>query len=206
MISIYRKDLPLKSMMTFFECKIDNPKMDKQIKKIIDKQGDRQQHKSNVKADMTEWRMQDKEGFRDLAEIIKAVAIKGSKERYNRDIDPEIIDMWGMKYKSNEHAVQHDHWPALWSFAYYLNAPKGAPGLYFKEMGDQGGIRNLEPGLLLMFPGYIRHEVKSTKFKGSRYVVSANVSEAKRNKPTQNAKLENLQKVIKLANYENLKV
>ena len=111
-----------------------------------------------------------------------------------------------MKYKSNEHAVQHDHWPALWSFAYYLNAPKGAPGLYFKEMGDQGGIRNLEPGLLLMFPGYIRHEVKSTKFKGSRYVVSANVSEAKQNKPTQNAKLENLQKVIKLANYENLKV
>ena len=57
-----------------------------------------------------------------------------------------------------------------------------------------------------MIPVYIRHEVKSTKFKCSRYVVSANVSEAKQNKPTENAKLVNFQKVIKLANFDNLKV
>ena len=31
--------------------------MDKEIKKIIDKQGDRQNHKTNVKAQMTEWKM-----------------------------------------------------------------------------------------------------------------------------------------------------
>ena len=205
MISIYRKDLPLKSMMTFFECKIDNPKMDKQIKKIIDKQGDRQQHKSNVKADMTEWRMQDNIGFRDLAEIIKLVAIKGSKERYNRDIDPEIIDMWGMKYKSMETAITHDHWPAIWSCAYYVNAPKGAPGLFFPEMGEQGGERQLEQGLLIMFPGHTKHAVRPMKFKGSRYVVSANVNDMKE-ETTQQLKKEDLKTVIKLNNYDNLKV
>ena len=85
--------------------------------------------------------------------------------------------MWGMRYKSGEQAIMHDHWPALWSFAYYLNAPEGAPGLFFKEMGAQGGMRKLEPGLLIMFPGYVQHGVQPQKFKGYRYVVSANVSE-----------------------------
>ena len=83
--------------------------------------------------------------------------------------------MWGMRYKSGEQAIMHDHWPSIWSFVYYLNAPEGAPGLFFKEMGAQGGRRKLEPGLLIMFPGHTLHGVKPEKFKGYRYVVSANV-------------------------------
>ena len=50
-------------------------------------------------------------------------------------------------------------------------------GLFFREMGPQGGIRKLEPGLLIMFPGYIQHGVQPQEFKGYRYVVSANLSE-----------------------------
>ena len=49
-----RKDLPLQSTMTFFETHVKDKKMDDQIKKHIDK-GDKINHKSNVKADMTEW-------------------------------------------------------------------------------------------------------------------------------------------------------
>ena len=162
--------------MSFFETKIDDKKMDKQIIKHIDK-GDKINHKSNVKADMTEWTMQSETGFKKLAEIILDMAVKGSKERYNRIIKPVISEMWGMRYKSGEQAIMHDHWPALWSFAYYLNAPEGAPGLFFKEMGPQGGMRKLESGLLIMFPGYVQHGVQPQEFKGYRYVVSANVSE-----------------------------
>ena len=171
-----RKDLPLQSTMTFFETHIKDKSMDNAIKKHINK-GDKINHKSNVKADMTEWTMQSETGFKKLAEIILDMAAKGSKERYNRPIKPVISDMWGMRYKSGEQAILHDHWPALWSFAYYLNAPEGAPGLFFKEMGAQGGMRKLEPGLLIMFPGYVQHGVQPQEFKGYRYVVSANVSE-----------------------------
>ena len=171
-----RKDLPLQSTMTFFETHVKDKKMDDQIKKHIDK-GDKINHKSNVKADMTEWIMQHKTGFKDLAKVILEMSVEGSKLRYNRKINPYITNMWGMRYKSGEQAIMHDHWPALWSFVYYLNAPEGAPGLFFKEMGAQGGMRKLESGLLMMFPGYILHGVQPQNFKGYRYVVSANVSE-----------------------------
>ena len=206
MFHIQRKDMPLKGWITTFETKINDPKMDKEIKKLIDGQGDRQNHKTNVKAQMTEWVMQNQPGFKKLAEIIKQMAIQGSLQLFNRKINPRISDMWGMKYKSNDHTVPHDHWPALWSFAYYLNAPKDAPGLFFPEMGEQGGERTLEPGLLLMFQGDIKHAVRQVKFKGYRYVVSANVSDKETILSSKKSKQIDLKSIIKLDNYENLKI
>ena len=172
--------MPLKGMITTYEIKINDPKMDKQIKKIIDKQGDRQGHKTNVKAQMTEWNLELEPGFKQLANIAVNLAKKASYDKHMTDIDLKISNLWGMKYKSEETAIPHDHWPAAWSFAYYLNAPKGAPGLFFPDMGEQGGERKIEPGLLIMFEGYIRHAVRQAKFKGDRYVVSGNLHEIKR--------------------------
>ena len=177
MIEIQRKDLPLKGFLTTFECKLDNPEMDKQIKKVIDKQGDRQNHKTNVKAQMTEWKMWNEPGFKELSKIAIQVAQKISVGKYNREVNLFLTNLWGMKYKSEEVAIQHDHWPAVWSFAYYLNAPKGAPGLFFPEAGEQGAERKLEPGLLVMFEGNVKHAVRPAKFKGYRYVVSGNLHE-----------------------------
>ena len=48
MFNIQRKDMPLKGLLTTYEIRIDDPIMDKEIKKVIDKQGDRQNHKTNV--------------------------------------------------------------------------------------------------------------------------------------------------------------
>ncbi len=49
-MQIVRKDMPLKGWIITYETMIKDPKMDKQIKKIIDGQGDRQNNKSNVQA------------------------------------------------------------------------------------------------------------------------------------------------------------
>ncbi len=198
--------MPLKGWIVTYETMIKDPKMDKQIKKIIDGQGDRQNNKSNVQAQMTEWVMQDEPGFKKLADIVKTMAIECSLKQYNRRIIPEISDMWGMKYKSNDYTFTHDHWPALWSFAYYLNAPKNAPGLFFPQMGEQGGERKLEPGLLIMFPGHIQHAVRKVIYRGYRYVVSANVYDKAYHGAPKKLKQDDLKKVIKLDNYENLKV
>ena len=205
-MQIQRKDMPLKGWITTYETTIKDPKMDRQIKKLIDGQGDRQNNKSNVQAQMTEWIMQEEPGFKKLADIIKTMAIECSLKQYNRRIIPEISDMWGMKYKSNDYTFTHDHWPALWSFAYYLNAPKGAPGLFFPHMGEQGGERQLEPGLLVMFPGHIQHGVRKVIFKGYRYVVSANIYDKAFHGASRKVKQDDLKKVIKLDNYEDLKV
>ena len=177
MIQIQRKDLPLKGFITTFESKLNEPEMDKQIKKIIDKYGDRQNHKTNVKAQMTEWKMWHEQGFKKLADIVLDISKKISVAKYNTSINPMLDNLWGMKYKSEETAISHDHWPSIWSFAYYLNAPKNAPGLFFPDMGEQGGERKIEPGLLIFFEGHIKHAVRPAKFKGYRYVVSGNIKE-----------------------------
>ena len=83
------------------------------------------------------------------------------------------------KYKSGEIAIEHDHWPCAWSGVYYLKGPKDSPGLFFPEMGEQGGERKLEKGLMIFFQGHIKHSVRPSKFKGSRYCVSGNISEKK---------------------------
>ena len=76
MIEIKRKDLPLKGFITTFECILNEPKINKDIKKIIDKYGDRQNHKTNVKAQMTEWKMWHEPGFKQLANIILDISRK----------------------------------------------------------------------------------------------------------------------------------
>ena len=177
MIEIKRKDLPLKGFLTTFECILQEPEMNKQLKKVIDTYGDRQNHKTNVKAQMTEWKMWHEPGFKKLANIVLEISRKISVEKYNRSIIPKLDNLWGMKYKSEDVAITHDHWPSIWSFAYYINAPKGAPGLFFPEMGDQGGERNIEPGLLVFFEAHIKHAVRPAKFKGYRYVVSGNIKD-----------------------------
>ena len=160
-----------------FECKLDNPEMNKQIKKVIDKQGDRQNHKTNVKAQMTECKMWNEPGFKELSMIAIQIAQKISLEKYNLKVNLFLNELWGMKYKSEEVALQHDHWPAVWSFVYYLNAPEDAPGLFFPEAEEQGVERKLEEGLLVMFEGNVKHAVRPAKFEGYRYVGSGNLNE-----------------------------
>ena len=174
MLQIKRKELPLNSVLTTFEVIINDEKMNKDIIKIIDKQGDRQNRKTNVKAQMTEWRMWKEPGFNKLSKIILELSLQASEQKYNRKIIPVITNMWGMKYKSEEIAVTHDHWPSLWSCAYYINPPKEAPGLFFPEANAE---RKLQNGLLVMFEGHVKHGVRPSKYKGYRYVVSANIHE-----------------------------
>jgi len=168
---IQRKDLPLKSFLTTFETKLNDPKMDKDIIKVINKQGDRQNHKSNVKAQMTEWRMWDEPGFDKLKNIICEMSIQISQQQYNRKITPMLTDMWGMKYKSEEYAKSHDHWPALWSMSYYINPPVDGPDIIFTNTNY-----SLKPvhGMMCIFPAYVEHGVEKKQFEGYRYVVSAN--------------------------------
>ena len=180
MIQFTRKDLPLKSMITIYEYRLNEPKMDKEIIKQIDKMGDTQQQRTNVKAQMTDWVMWDKPGFKDLANIVLRMVPDITRDKYNRkEFRPEIKDMWGMKYRDKQIAIEHDHWPCAWSGVYYVKGPKDAPGLYFPEMGDQGGERQFEPGLLMFFPGHTRHAVRRKDFKGNRYVVAFNLYEHK---------------------------
>jgi len=176
MYEIIQKTLPMQSMMINYEVMIDNEKMNKKIIDQIDKSGDRQKRESNVKADMTDWDMRKKPGFKELIKITDKVVVDVQKKHFNVNTKLILDDVWGTKYKSNEETIEHDHYPAAWSFVYYPNATKGAPGLTFREANVE---RTIVKGLLMFFLGNVRHSVQKKEYEGYRYCVAGNYKDLK---------------------------
>src|SRR5262245_42403770 len=124
MFQIKTRELSLTTTTATFEVKIDDEKMNKRIVKIIDKLGDQQNHRTNDKTQTTDWKLMEQPGFKQLAEIIVNTAARASEHRYNHRINAVITEMWGLKYKSEEVALPHDHYPSTWSCVYYINPPE----------------------------------------------------------------------------------
>ena len=106
---IQRKDLPLKSFLTTFESKLNDPKMDKDIIKVINKQGDRQNHKYNVKAQMTEWRMWDEPGFNKLKNITDSTYITfkdNSKLKIDNETASVILNVYENLNDENKNKLE----------------------------------------------------------------------------------------------------
>ena len=174
---MYRLELveskkPVDLRLKYYTSFIQDKDIKENIIKAIEFQGDRQNHKTNVKAQMTDWRMQDQKGFKELDNIIIPMLEKISETQYSlNDIQYRCSDMWGMKYSSEDIAIYHDHFPATWSIAYYINPPENSPGLIFTDYNEEVKLKD---GLIVIFPGTTIHSVPKKKFKGNRYVVSAN--------------------------------
>jgi len=144
----------------------------------IDLVGDIQYHKTNVKAQMTEWDVFHDENFVKIGENALKFSRDISKQIWSVQINPLLTNIWGMKYKSNEYAIPHDHFPSLFSFAYYINPPENST-LSFPELNRE--LKN-ENKMLVIFPGHMLHEVKPKEFTGHRYVVSGNIENKNKDK------------------------
>ena len=143
--------------------------MNKNIIETIDKEVGKNDYKTNVKAQMTDWEMHNYPGFDRLSHIINEV---GNVLNKNDTYKFKLENIWGCKYKSNEETFDHDHWPNVWSIVYYLYPPENCSELVFTEFNY-----SLKPehGMLVIFPGYYKHQVIKKPFEGYRYVVSANI-------------------------------
>ena len=104
-------------LKTYNDWKDLNPLLEKYIRQ----QGDRIKHRSNIKAQMTEWNMQLEAGgehFQKLVDWVREVSIDSSPVQFI----PDCYDCWGAVYRKGEYTQSHDHWPAIWSWTYYVNA------------------------------------------------------------------------------------
>lgn len=142
----------------------------------IDLVGDVQHHQTNVKAQMTDWDVLHNEDFLKVGKKAAKFAINIARQIWSVGINPVLTDVWGMKYKSSEYAIPHDHFPSLFSFAYYINPPENST-LSFPELNKE--LKN-EHKMLVIFPGNTIHEVKPKEFTGHRYVVSGNMENKNR--------------------------
>ena len=172
MTNINNIDLEITQKESIYTIQLDEKEMDNDIVDIINQRGDEQNNSSNVKAQMTNWLMIEEKGFERLAGIVTAVAKEITFKRIDNEhfIDLKIKEIWGMKYQSGDYAGKHRHFPALYSFVYYINPSADSPDLYFS--GHPIKIKN---GLLVLFSGNLQHEVKQKKFTGYRYAVSGNI-------------------------------
>lgn len=83
-----------------------------------------------------------------------------------------INSMWGLRYQSGQELDEHDHWPCVWGFSYYIDTPKDASGLYFNDLDEEVPI---DHGRLLMFGGNMLHRCRPSVFEGYRYCIAGTI-------------------------------
>ena len=150
-----------------------NDRLERQIREI----GDQQFRKTNVKAHMTSWFLQE---HSDEFKWVSNQAIELAKENNPHDIDMFVYDCWGAIYNEGNYTIRHNHWPHLWSFVYYVRCPENCAPLVLDGMVTQSGrmSNHLYPseGDMIMFPGWANHSVPKHESKNDRVVIAGNLS------------------------------
>ena len=143
---------------------------DEQLIFIIRGRGDTQRHKTNVKADMTDWFMQKQhKQFQEVGDKAIEIAIKNSPY----DMEMELFDCWGVIYQKDDWTKAHDHWPHPWSFVYYIRCGEKDAPLQFPD-ADLSVYPS--SGQIVLFPGWVRHAVPPQDHDSERIVVAGNIS------------------------------
>ena len=163
--------------------KIDTNTNSRLIQKIL-AYPDVMKHQTNVKANMTDWRMHMKDDdFNKVSTIAENVAktmrygsthVDGDTHTKRKGQSPRLMtdECWGASYSKGEFTQEHNHWPALWSWCYYLQVPKGSSPLVFTEAGIA-----FEPkvGDLVVFSGQVQHSVPPCECEEKRVMMAGNI-------------------------------
>lgn len=173
MINVEAKKYKVNINCFIYKTYLNDNKINSDIISTIDNSKDEQNNKTNVKAHMTNWRMQKHKGFSELKkitdEIIKQIFLEKLKVK---DSVSELFlrEMWGLKYKSNDYTIKHNHWPAVFSIVYYPKEVNNS-SIFFDDLNLEIPV---EKGLLLIFDGFLEHSVKNLQIENYRYCVSGN--------------------------------
>jgi hypothetical protein len=77
-------------------------------------------------------------------------------------------DFWIAQYEKDNHTIDHNHFPALFSAVYYVDVEDGCAPLIFEK---QTSIIP-QNGLLLIFPGILNHIVPQTNTKRTLFAMN----------------------------------
>jgi len=155
----------------------------KRLKEIILTEGDKQNRKTNLKCDMTNWNLEQQ--YPELYQLTNQIIFKGvipyltkvySKEDY--DAAPDVTahqfllaDMWGAVYNKNDYAIKHNHGLTHTSFCYYVEAPENCSPLIFDDTDIEVQPKT---GMLVTFNADLFHSVPISEMDKKRIVISGN--------------------------------
>ena len=141
------------------------------LAEIIVSKGDVQNKKTNVKANMTDWRLDtEHEEVSNLAN--KAIELASDMRKSYSDIKYYTRSCWGAVYTKGDYTDAHAHYPCLYSWCYYVKAPKGSSPLIFTEA-------NIEftptEGDLIIFSSLANHKVPPCDIEEQRIMIAGNI-------------------------------
>lgn len=132
---------------------------------------------SNVKAVyMSPWKshlLNDK--LNPLCHEVIRLAKSVSLSYWNTDLaalnqDFMIADCWGVIYDQTDKTIAHSHYPSDFAAVMYLDADEQCAPIIF----DRKLLVQPKPNTLIMFPGYLLHEVPENQ--GRRTIVAMNLN------------------------------
>lgn len=123
---------------------------------------------SNVEARMTDWHMQhESHSYAWIAK--KACRLAEDITKHLADTNFVCHEMWGIHYEKETSTRVHSHWPYQFAFGYYVRMPEYAPIIFPTANYEY----NPKAGDLVLFPGWIQHEVKPVS--GERIMLAGNL-------------------------------
>jgi len=82
----------------------------------------------------------------------------------------EVGNIWGLIYNEGDYSLTHHHFPATYSFVYYVRCPEGSSPITFNKYQIEP-----EEGMILVFPSLVEHSVPQQKINKERIIVSGNL-------------------------------
>lgn len=153
--------------------------LDKLLRSLTEK--DSMGRKTNVKGNMTDYiALQNipecnnlfKKTILTIDSVVKLRSCH-SLDTYNY----YIKDAWGMRHNTNDYSIKHAHYPSHWSAAFYTSVHNPRPKMDFDEFEQNV---ELEPNMLVFFPGMVNHSVSSNQSEKERISMAFNIDVEKR--------------------------
>ena len=156
-------------------------KLNEQLKAEILSVGDKNNHKTNVKADMTSQMRNKSDSFKRLEKWIDEkidqymnlilggfpIAEDGKK------VNLQCQDIWGVIYRKGDWTQDHNHTGSVFSFSYYVQAEGNCAPFVFTHPG----LNLIKPktGLFLIWDSVYRHMVPPHESDTPRIMIAGNI-------------------------------
>ena len=89
----------------------------------------------------------------------------------NALLDLRVDHFWLANYNKGDHTISHKHTPAIFSFVYFVQTPKGSSPLVFTSSGKKV---KAEEGKMVIFSGHVLHHVPKNRCNG-KIVIAGNI-------------------------------
>ena len=160
----------------------DSEEVNAALIQLIRSCGDKQNRKTNVKAFMTDWFLPvdtKKAPYNkffnflhtSLMDSIAKLWLPIDYSKFPKD-SYSVHSLWGTIYNKGDYTVSHNHFGATFSFCYYLKMNNPPTPLRFESI-DYDVVP--VDSTLVIFPGWIDHEVPQLDSDGERIVLAGNI-------------------------------